>query len=281
MAKKESLANRLAVCSWSLHPKDPGDLIAQLKQLGMDKIQLALGPVLSDPKWADAGQQLADAGIRIVSGMFGTVGEDYSTLETIRRTGGVVPDATWETNWASIRKLAPVATALGVRLVSFHAGFLPEDPGDPAYDKLVSRLSRIADLFGEAVIDLAFETGQEDCRTLRGFLDRLNKSNVGANFDPANMILYGKGDPVESVKALAGYVKSVHVKDALPAATPGAWGKEVAVGTGAVDWVNFFAALNAGKFTGYLCIEREAGEQRIADITTAKKFLLNTFAKVK
>ena len=217
----------------------------------------------------------------IVSGMFGTVGEDYSTLATIRRTGGVVPDATWDTNWAAIRKLVPVATALGVRLVSFHAGFLPEDAADPAYDKLVTRLSRIADLFGEAVIDLAFETGQEDCRTLRGFLDRLNKSNVGANFDPANMILYGKGDPVESVKALAGYVKSVHVKDALPAAKPGQWGKEVAVGTGAVDWPNFFAALNAGKFTGYLCIEREAGEQRIADITTAKNFLLNTMAKVK
>jgi L-ribulose-5-phosphate 3-epimerase len=209
------------------------------------------------------------------------VGEDYSTLETIRRTGGIVPDATWETNWANIRKLVPVATALGVRLVSFHAGFLPEQPSDPAYDKLVDRLSRIADVFGEAVIDLAFETGQEDCRTLREFLDRLNKSNVGANFDPANMILYGKGDPVESVKALAGYIKSVHVKDALPATAPGEWGKEVAVGTGAVDWPNFFAALNAGKFTGYLCIEREAGDQRIPDITTAKNFLLNTMAKVK
>ena len=277
---EQPLADRLAVCDWSLHPADPADLIAQLGQLGMDKIQLAIDPIRTDAAWADAGKQLADAGVAIVSGMFGTVGEDYSTLESIRRTGGVVPDETWPTNWANIQQLVPIAKSLGLDLVSFHAGFLPEDESDPAYERLVGRLIQIADLFGDAGIDLGFETGQEDAETLKGFLDRLGKPNVGVNFDPANMILYAKGDPVESVKVLSAYLKGVHIKDADPPATPGEWGTEVPVGSGAVAWPAFFAALNAGGFAGYLCIEREAGEQRIPDITTAKNFVLETIGKV-
>lgn len=275
-----SLAERLAVCSWSLHPKDPADLIAQLGQLGMDKIQLALNPLASGGAWADAGEALAAAGIKPVSGMFGTAGEDYSTLETIRKTGGIVPDATWDQNWRSIQQCADVAAGLGQKVVSFHAGFLPEDAADPSYEKLIGRLAQIADLFGDKGIDLAFETGQEDAATLKSFLDRLAKSNVGVNFDPANMILYGKGDPVAAVKVLMPYVKQVHIKDATAAKTPGEWGAEVPVGTGEVDWLAFFAALTAGGFAGYLAIEREAGAQRIPDITQAKNFVLETIGKV-
>jgi len=275
----QALADRLGVCSWSLQPRDPADLIAQLKQIGIDKIQLALDPIREGGAWADAGRRLADAGITIASGMFGTVGEDYSTLETIRRTGGVVPDGTWERNWANIRKLVPVAEALGVKLISFHAGFLPEEPTDPSFDKLVGRLTRIADLFGDAGMDLAFETGQEDAHTLAGFLDRLDKPNVGANFDPANMILYAKGDPVESVKVLMPRVMQIHVKDATPTDTPGEWGSEVPVGTGAVDWAAFLGALEAGGFGGHMCIEREAGGDRIGDIRAAKDFVLKTLGE--
>jgi sugar phosphate isomerase/epimerase len=276
---KQSLAEHLAVCSWSLHPKDPADLIAQLKQLGMDKVQLALDPIREGGAWADAGDRLADAGVSIVSGMFGTVGEDYSTLETIRRTGGVVPEETWPTNWANIRRLVPIATSLGLDLVTFHAGFLPEEPGEAAYGKLVRRLGQIADAFADEGIDLAFETGQEDAETLKGFLDRLDKPNVGVNFDPANMILYAKGDPVASVKVLSAYLKSVHVKDAVETDTPGQWGSEVVVGTGQVDWPAFFGALKEGRFAGWLCIEREAGDQRVADIRAARDFVLKTIGK--
>ena len=100
---EQPLAERLAVCTWSLQPADPADLIGQMQQLGMDKIQLGLDPLRADAKWADAGAQLAEAGLTIVSGMFGCEGEDYSTLEAIKRTGGIVPDETWETNWANIR----------------------------------------------------------------------------------------------------------------------------------------------------------------------------------
>ncbi len=276
---EQSLAERLAVCTWSLQPADPADLIGQMKQLEMDKIQLGLDPLRADAKWADAGRQLADAGLTIVSGMFGCEGEDYSTLEAIKRTGGIVPDETWETNWANIQQTVPIAESLGLDLMTFHAGFLPEEPEDPAYEKLIGRLTQIADAFAAAGIDLAFETGQEDAATLKGFLDRLAKPNVGVNFDPANMILYAKGDPVEGVKVLMSYLKGVHVKDATQTETPGEWGTEVVVGTGEVDWPAFFAALSEGDFAGYLCIEREAGDDRVGDIKTAGSFVLETLGE--
>jgi len=272
-------AENLAVCSWSLGPSDPANLIDQLSQAGIKKVQLALDPVARAEPWAAAGERLAEAGIEIALGMFGCVGEDYSTLESIRATGGIVPDATWADNWANIQQIVPTAMSLGVKLVTFHAGFLPESPDDPSYRKLMDRLRQIAELFAAAGIDLAFETGQETAETLKAFLDDLAQPNVGVNFDPANMILYGKGDPVEAVKILSGYLKSVHIKDAVPAEKPGEWGTEVVVGTGAVDWPGFFEALAAGGFCGPLAIEREGGDQRVADVVTAKQFVIDVLAK--
>ncbi len=273
---EECLAHRLAVCSWSLQPTDPADLIGQMQQLEINKIQLGLDPLRADEKWADAPRLLKEAGIEVVSGMFGCEGEDYSTLDVIKQTGGIVPDETWDTNWANIQATVPIAQSMGLKLMTFHAGFLPEEPSDPSYDKLADRLSQIADVFAGAGIDLAFETGQEDATTLKGFLDRLGKSNVGVNFDPANMILYAKGDPVESVRVLSGYLKGVHIKDATLTQTPGEWGAEVVVGTGEVDWPAFFAALSEGSFDGYLSIEREAGDDRVGDIKIARDFVLKT-----
>jgi sugar phosphate isomerase/epimerase len=267
--------DRLGVCSWSLCPGDPAQLIDLLQRVGLTRIQLALGPLAYDKPWKDAGKRLEEAGITVVSGMFGTKGEDYTSLETIRRTGGVVPDETWEFNWNHILRIIPVAQMLKVGLVSFHAGFLPQEEDDPTYHKMIKRLKQTALAFASARIDLAFETGQEDAATLKRFLERLDEPNVGVNFDPANMILYGKGDPVEAVKVLSGSIRQVHVKDANPAATPGTWGDEVTVGTGSVEWPAFFEALKSGGFTGNLCIEREAGNQRVKDIVAAKELVLS------
>lgn len=271
-----SLADRLAVCSWSLQPASPAELIGCLKKIGINKVQLALCPLVTDPAWADAGAQLAGAGVGIVSGMFGTKGEDYSTLDAIKATGGIVPDETWDDNWAHIQKVIPMAVSLGVKFVTFHAGFLPEDPADGSYQKLTGRLSQIASAFAEAGLDLGLETGQEDAETLKGFLDSLAAPNLGVNFDPANMILYGKGEPVAAVRTLMPYVKQVHIKDAVPTKTPGQWGAETVVGAGAVDWKAFLGALDEGGFQGHLAIEREGGDQRVADITTAGNFVIMT-----
>jgi L-ribulose-5-phosphate 3-epimerase len=268
------LADRLAVCSWSVQPSSPQDLAAKLEEIGIRRIQLALDPLRENPKVWDATEACCqDKGISVVSGMFGCVGEDYSTLDTIRDTGGLAPDSTWEQNRRNIRATVPIARRLGLKLLTFHAGFLPHEESDPNFGKMLGRLSEVADVFADAGIDLAFETGQETAPVLLEVLQKLNKKNVGVNFDPANMILYNKGNPIEALALLGKWVRQVHIKDAILTKVPGTWGEEVPVGTGQVDWRAFVATLNAHKFTGDLVIEREAGQQRVADIRFARQTL--------
>jgi sugar phosphate isomerase/epimerase len=269
-----SLNQRLAVCSWSLQPADPATLIQYLQAIGIRRVQIALDPIREQPAvWGNAAALLALANCSIVSGMFGTVGEDYSTLESIRRTGGVVPDEHWAQNWRNIQATAEVAQRLGLKLVTFHAGFLPHEESDPSFRKLLDRVTQVADLFAAKQIDLGFETGQETAATLRAFLSRLNRPNVGVNFDPANLVLYDKGNPIEALRTLSPWLKQCHIKDARRTRVTGTWGEEVVVGTGEVDWTGFFQTLRDVGFTGDLCIEREAGNQRVADIRSARSFV--------
>lgn len=271
---ESSLSTQLAVCSWSLRPADPAHLVEHLRAIGIPRVQIALDPLREQPAvWGALPELCAKSGLAIVSGMFGTVGEDYSTLDSIKRTGGVVPDATWDQNWRNIQADAEIARQLGLKFVMFHAGFLPHDPADPAFQKLLERITRIADLFAAKGIDLGFETGQEEAPTLRAFLETLNKPNVGVNFDPANMILYDKGDPIAALRTLGPWLKQCHIKDAVKTKVPGTWGQEVVVGTGQVDWRAFLRTMGELGFKGHFAIEREAGEQRVADIRTARQYL--------
>jgi sugar phosphate isomerase/epimerase len=213
------------------------------------------------------------AGITIASGMFGCVGEDYSTLDTIRITGGIAPDATWDQNRKNIQATVALAQTLKLKLVTFHAGFLPHDEQDPNFAKLKQRLSEVAEIFGVRGISLGLETGQETAFALLAFLEKLNNPNVGANFDPANMLLYDKGNPIEALRTLGPWIRQVHIKDARRTRVPGTWGEEVVTGTGEVDWPAFFATLQQVGFQGDLCIEREAGSQRADDIRTAREMV--------
>jgi L-ribulose-5-phosphate 3-epimerase len=266
--------NRLAVCSWSLQPKSPEELVEHLQEIGMKTVQLALDPLRENPEvWGKTKDLFREKGIIVVSGMFGTIGEDYTTMETIKATGGVVPDATWTENWKNIQEIADIAKSLGVRLVTFHAGFLPHDHNDPQFKKLASRIGQIADMFKRKGLELAFETGQEDADDLELFLIRLNRPNVGVNFDPANMILYDRGDPIDALRTLGKRLNQVHIKDAKRTKKTGEWGEEVPVGTGEVEWKEFFDTLDELRFAGFCCIEREAGNQRVADIKTAREFV--------
>lgn len=268
------ISNRLAVCSWSLHPTSPADLADRLVSIGILRVQLEIDPLRKNPElWGNCADVLAEQGIAIASGMFGTVGEDYSTLETIKATGGIVPDETWDENWANIQVTVEIAAKLGMKLITFHAGFLPHETSDPVYVKLRERITRIAELFAAKGIDLGFETGQEDAPTLAAFLSDLAMPSVGVNFDPANMILYAKGDPVAALRELRPWLKQCHIKDATQTKVPGTWGAEVPTGTGEVDWDGFFAVLAETGYTGDFCIEREAGDQREIDIRAARDFL--------
>jgi sugar phosphate isomerase/epimerase len=270
-----SISDRLAVCSWSLQPVSADDFFQKLAATGIPRVSLALDPVRENAggAWANFKERCAQQGVACVSGMMTAIGEDYSTLESIKRTGGVVPDAHWEGNWRNFQANAELATRLGLRFVMFHAGFLPHEESDPAFAKLVDRLSRVAELFAARGIAVGFETGQETADTLATFLRKLNRPNVGINFDPANMLLYDKGDPIASLRTLGPWLRQCHLKDATRTKVPGTWGEEVVLGTGQVDWRAFFNVLRELQFTGDLAIEREAGTQRVADIRTARTYL--------
>src|ERR1035441_6146690 len=112
--KNNSQIERLAVCSWSLQPASPADLAAKLESTGIRRVQLALDPLRDAPGgWGEAAALFRQKGITIVSGMFGCVGEDYSTLETIRVTGGLAPDATWAQKRNNIQATVALAQQLG------------------------------------------------------------------------------------------------------------------------------------------------------------------------
>lgn len=270
-----ALNDRLAVCSWSLQPADPSDLVARVRATGLQRVQLRLDPLRDAPGvWGETGKMLREAGITLASGTFDCVGEDYSTLKSIRKTGGIVPDATWEKNLKNIQAAAALAAGLGMKLVTFHAGFVPHEATDAAYPRLLGRLRMVAEIFAAHEMALGLETGQETAAALAGLLAGLKCPNVGVNFDPANLLLYGQGDPIEAMRRLQPWIRQVHIKDARRPQVPGTWGREVVVGTGEVDWPAFFAVLKEMNFAGDLAIEREAGTTRVADVRAAREVVL-------
>ena len=270
---------RLGVCSWSF--RAPLDTVAaEMRAMGVKRIHLALQPFLEgdarhgSAENADAAKRALE---RFVSGewilsatMLSFPYEDYSTLESIRRTGGIVPDAHWEENRKLVKKAAKLSAAMKAPYMSLHAGFL--DESDPvALKKYVDRVQYIADVCSGEGVKLILESGQETAEDLAKFMPHVK--NVGINFDPANMILYGKGDPVAAIPLLAPWIAHVHVKDAIASKTPGTWGEEVVWGDGSVNPPAFFAALRKAGYRGAFAVEREAGDaaSRRADIATAVK----------
>ncbi len=277
-------ADQIGVCSWSLQATGPDDLAQKVRALGLKKVQLGLTPHRDDPgTWEGVQEILGQSGISIVSGMFSTIGEDYTTPATIRKTGGIVPDEHWEGNQALALAAAQLAQQMGVKLVSTHAGFLPHEPSDPAFDKLCGRVATMARMYAEIGGFLLLESGQESAETLLVFLDEMDKRsvhNVTVNFDPANMILYDMDEPIEALQKLVAHVQQVHVKDANRTTLNGAWGEEVIVGTGQVNWTAFVRILAEADFQGDYIFEREAGDSRVEDIAKGITALKAAMQKV-
>jgi sugar phosphate isomerase/epimerase len=266
---------RLGVCSWSLQPRSPEELAEQVRACGLGHVQLALDPIRSgawDPRRTRAA--LGRAGIEVVSGMMAPAGEDYSTIASIRATGGLASAREWPANLEAARANAALSRALGLGLVTLHAGFLPEDPREAGCGVLIERLRALADAFAAQGVALGLETGQESPAALAAALDALDapgRPRVGVNFDPANMILYGAGEPLAALRRLLPRVLQCHVKDARRSARPRIdWGEEVPVGTGEVDWRGFCALLRGAARPLDLVIEREAGAARVADVRCAR-----------
>lgn len=268
----------LAVCSWSLRPHSPTHLVQQIRATGLSAVQLALDPLArGDWKEDETFHHLRRAGIRVVSAMLAPAGEDYSTLETIRATGGVRSESAWPATRKAAEQVADICARHTIGLCTFHAGHVPADAPERA--DMIARLAEVCRSFHSRGVDVAFETGQEtpadqqrvlaDLRSALGASDR----RVGLNFDPANIILYGVGDPVAAFDALKADVAQIHVKDALRTKAPGTWGTETPAGDGDVPWPAFLAAVHAAHPGIPLVIEREGGERRIADAIRARELL--------
>ncbi len=261
----------VGVCSWSLQV-GVAEVAGAMKKLGIDHVHLAVGPVM------EAGGDKYLAAIKqqswtISSTMIAFPQEDYSTLDAIKVTGGIVPDKDWPRNKELTIKAVEVTAQLGVKYLSMHAGFIDETR--PGYaKKFYNRIECLADAAAEEDIMLLMETGQETADDLKTFLEELDHPALGVNFDPANMILYDKGDPIEAVRVLAPWIKHVHIKDAIRTKTPGQWGAEVPWGDGQVNSGAFLKVLREVGFAGVLAIEREAGDDRVGDIKLAVERLV-------
>ena len=261
----------IGVCSWSLAPKDTAELIASVRKLGLQHVQIALGNVaMADDKrrYQELGL-LKNSGLIFTSGMVGFPGEDYSTIAAIRKTGGYVAEEEFSARKQITRAAAQAAAELGLKMLSTHIGFVPPS-SDPNYADMLARVCAVASDLGSLGMDLLMETGQESAPELLQFLNDLRCKNIKVNFDPANMILYGAGDPIEAIGILGRHIGHVHVKDATMSNNPGTdWGTEVPFGTGEVPPKDFLRALEDAGYTGPLIIEREAGATRMADVAFA------------
>jgi len=260
----------VGICSWSLQ-QDIEQIVGSLQELTLDHIHLAVGPALESD-----GQRYLDV-IRaqtwtVSATMIGFDQEDYSTLESIKATGGIGPDEHWAQNRDIVCRAIDLTAELGVKYLAFHAGFI--DHTQPALVKtFYERMKILADAAAEKQIMLLMETGQETAEELVQFLKEINHPALGVNFDPANMILYDKGDPIEALRTLGPWIKHLHVKDATRTQTPGAWGVEVPWGQGEVPHETFLNTLKEIDYAGTLAIEREAGDDRLGDIRLAVEAL--------
>ncbi len=260
----------VGVCTWSFQRpvKEIGDL---LKAMNVDGVHLALEPALKDDgeKYL---QEVCAQNWRISSTMLSFPWEDYSTLDTIRVTGGIAPDEHWAKAKDMFIKSAKMTKKFGCKFISLHAGFL--DHTDKAYaKKFHDRMRTLADIAAENSLTLLLETGQETAEELQSFLESLNHKALALNFDPANMILYNKDKPVDALKRLSPWIRHVHAKDAVRTAKPGTWGAEVPWGDGDVNVFAFLSELKNCGFKGDIAIEREAGNNRAGDIALAARRL--------
>jgi sugar phosphate isomerase/epimerase len=259
----------IGVCSWSLQVKSVPELKTLLGRLGLDVVQIACG----DPHHAawDEGDRLPTAakaaGVRMTGAMLGFPGEDYTTPATIRQTGGFSNPATRAERLARFQWALGRTRDLGLTDLMLHAGFIP-DPGEPDRKPFLDTLGKVSAAAAAKQVTVAFETGQETADLLRRTLDELKCPNLKVNFDPANMLLYDKGDPIRAVEILGPDIRSVHVKDAHRPKVAGEWGEEVPLGQGSVNIRKFVQTLRKVGYQGPLCIEREVGDQegRLRDV---------------
>lgn len=176
---------------------------------------------------------------------------------------------------------ADFAHRLGVKNVVTHMGFIPENPNDPQFAPFCVAVRQVAEHLKKNEQNLLFETGQETPVTMLRCFEKVGMDNLGVNLDTANVILYGKANPVDALDVFGKYVMNIHAKDGLYPTNGHDLGSEVRIGEGKVDFKALFKKLNELGYDSYVTIEREIeGEKQTDDIRHAKKYLGDIIAEV-
>jgi sugar phosphate isomerase/epimerase len=211
---------------------------------------------------AEFNRQLRELGITTTCVFAGFEGESYADIPTVKRTVGLLPHETRAARTTELKAIADFARELGVDVVGIHLGFVPHDTANADYHELVELTRNVCDHCKKNRQALHLETGQEPVDVLIRFLDDVERDNLFVNFDPANMILYGAGQPLPALEQLGSRVRSVHCKDATWSDRPGeTWGREVPLGEGDVDFAAFLNTLARIGYDGPLTIEREIPQE--------------------
>ncbi|MEK0315552.1 sugar phosphate isomerase/epimerase family protein [Cohnella sp. 56] len=208
-----------------------------------------------------------EAGVRICAVWAGVPGPAEWNFTQGPLTLGLVPETYRAERIEALKKWADFAASIGAPAIITHVGFIPENMTDPAYPPVVEAIREVAAYCERKGIGFWFETGQETPVVLLRTIQRVGTSNLGINLDPANLILYGKGNPIDALDTIGDYVRNIHVKDGLYPTDGDNLGEEVRAGTGKVNFPAFVRKLREIGFAGDYIIEREiTGEAQRQDI---------------
>lgn len=256
--------------------EDPRESIQKVLDVGVTNAQMGRpGDEWLKPEKAKELKKLAkQMGVTITTVFCGFDGESYDDIPTVQKTVGFVPKAPRKARVKKAKEIADFAKVLGVKVVAAHVGFVPEDRRDPEYRAIVRTVRAFADYLAKSKQKLSLETGQETGPCLLRFIEDIRRPNVKVNFDPANMILYGTGGPIEALKLVGKLVVGVHAKDGVGPTKKNQLGTETPLGKGEVGIKRFIQTLIDLKYKGPLTIEREiTGPQQKKDIIKARKLL--------
>jgi sugar phosphate isomerase/epimerase len=258
--------------------RDPVETVRELKALGARCGQIGIAgdfPLAGAAAQWKAALQAED--FPVVTAFCAYTGESYADIPTVQRTVGFVPRETRAEREQRTFAVSDFAREVGIPSIATHIGFVPEDSSNSDYLVVREMVRHVCDHARKNKQTFALETGQEGAETLRQFFIDVNRENLGINFDPANMILYGTGDPIDALSVLAQHVVSVHCKDGdwPPKGVAGALGEEKPLGQGSVGMDRFIQKLKSIHFKGPLNIEREVPDQaqRLRDIAMGVKLL--------
>lgn len=255
----------------------PEAAIKRVRDLGFSNCFLSLDGYIG--KFTpDAAKQISDllTKYELIATTVEVVGPEPLEWNFTRgpATIGVVPPKTRTARIDALKQVSDFAKLLGVRQVQTHCGFIPENPGDALYPGVVEAIRSIAQHCQENRQYFLMETGQETPTTMSRVIQDVNMRNLGVGFDTANLILYGKANPVDAADVLGPHVRSVHAKDGKWPTDPDKLGEEVLIGQGLVDFKTVFTKLHKLGYTGAITIEREtSGPQQIEDVRNEKVYL--------